>query len=318
MEDIENKFGITFFSCPKPFEGIFNIIQRNAVKSWLNLNIEKEIILFGNDKGVKDVANEFKLVHIPDIKTDEKNIPIVGDIFMSASRISKYNILCFINSDIILLEDFGEKIKKILRKIYNNFSKFIISGFRIDVDVNKEIDFVKDQNYLLNLLNSGKINEGNDYFVFLKNTFAYFPDFLIGRFFYDNWILYYANKNKIPFIDVTDFIKILHQNHGYEFDMSKEYIYDKAIKNKDIRRNFKLAGFGSVYEYKDINYKINENLEIINIKSKTAFFRKIFKYIYLKIIFKLGEYGLVGEYIYFMIKRIRNILIYVLKFKTLK
>jgi hypothetical protein len=315
MEDLDSKFGITFFSCPKSFEGKFNIIQRNAIKSWLNLNIKKEIILFGNDKGVEDMANEFKLVHIPDIKTNEKNIPIVGDIFMKANKISKYDILCFINSDIILLDDFGEKIKQILKKISNDFSKFIISGFRIDVDVDKEINFIKDKNYLLNLLSKGKITEGNDYFIFFKDTFNYFPDFIIGRFFYDNWVFYYANKNKIPFIDATDVIKILHQNHDYNFEMLKEYIYDKAIKNKDIRNNFKLAGFGSVYEYGDINYKINENFEIIPIKIKFSFIRKILKYIYLKIIFKLGECGLFGEYIYFIIRKIRNILVYFLKFK---
>ena len=97
--------------------------------------------------------------------------------------------------------------------------------------------------------------------------------------------------------------------------MLKEYIYDKAIKNKDIRNNFKLAGFGSVYEYGDINYKINENFEIIPIKIKFSFIRKTLKYIYLKIIFKLGEYGLFGEYIYFLIRKIRNILVYFLKFK---
>ena len=58
---------ITVFSVPKPFEGHIGIIQCNAIKSWKKLDPKCEIILYGNEKGVKEIAEKFDLIHIPDI-----------------------------------------------------------------------------------------------------------------------------------------------------------------------------------------------------------------------------------------------------------
>ena len=52
---------ITIFTIPKPFKGHINTIQRNAIQSWMQLKPECEIILFGDDYGVSDIAKEFGL-----------------------------------------------------------------------------------------------------------------------------------------------------------------------------------------------------------------------------------------------------------------
>ena len=45
---------ITIFCTPKNFEGIFDIIQKNAIRrSWRYLSEDLEIIIFGKSKGSK-------------------------------------------------------------------------------------------------------------------------------------------------------------------------------------------------------------------------------------------------------------------------
>jgi len=55
---------LTLFSCPKPFLGPFNVIQRNAIQSWQRLGSEVEVILMGDDQGTSEVAEEFVSPHL--------------------------------------------------------------------------------------------------------------------------------------------------------------------------------------------------------------------------------------------------------------
>ena len=46
----------TFFTTAKPFRGHNGIIQRNALKSWMLLHPDAEVILFGDEEGVAGTA----------------------------------------------------------------------------------------------------------------------------------------------------------------------------------------------------------------------------------------------------------------------
>lgn len=61
---------ITIFSTPKPFRGHFEIIQRNAIQSWLRLRPGCEIILLGNDEGTA----EFNLRHVAEWTNDKLTV----------------------------------------------------------------------------------------------------------------------------------------------------------------------------------------------------------------------------------------------------
>ena len=43
---------ITIFCTPKNFEGIFDIIQKNAIRSWRYLSEDLEIIIFEKSKRI--------------------------------------------------------------------------------------------------------------------------------------------------------------------------------------------------------------------------------------------------------------------------
>ena len=57
-----------YFLYPKNFEGIFDIIQKNAIRSWRHLSNDIEIIIFGDSKGAKEISDEVEGIYYPDVK----------------------------------------------------------------------------------------------------------------------------------------------------------------------------------------------------------------------------------------------------------
>ena len=121
-------------------------------------------------------------------------------------------MICYINTDIILLPDFVKKIKKI------DLPQFFAAGRRWDIDISETIDFNSDwvESIIKDLKKHGKLHgeTGVDFFLFPKNIMPKMPEFAIGRGWWDNWILHNIKSRSIPLIDATEIISI-HQNHDY-------------------------------------------------------------------------------------------------------
>ena len=221
---------ITIFSIPKPFRDNINIIQMNAIQSWLKLFPKCEIILFGDEEGLAEVAKEFNLLHIPKIGKNEFGTPLLNSVFNQAQKIAKNDLLVYINCDIILMSDFIPAIQKIKR------SMFLMSGRRWDLDVKEEIDFNQDWEEKLrkDIKKKGRLRgfSGIDYFVFPRNFSFNLPSFAVGRPGWDNWVIYRVRSLKIPMIDATQMITAVHQNHPLVYHS----------KDKESQRNYKLAG----------------------------------------------------------------------------
>jgi hypothetical protein len=205
---------ITLFSIPKPFKGHISIIQRNAIQSWLQIHPNCEVILFGDDEGVREVAEEYGVRHIPNVQKNEYGTPILSDAFDIIHREAKNDIICYVNADIILIME----LNKI--DLTNKFKKFLIVGQRINLQVDFLIDYTSNgwKETLKTLeLTQGVIHPGGgkDYFIFPRELIINMPPFAVGRPLWDDWMIYNANKQKIPIIDATMCITALHQNHNY-------------------------------------------------------------------------------------------------------
>src|SRR5260370_38693204 len=96
---------LTVFTTAKPFRGHANVIQRNAIQSWARLDTEIEVILFGNDEGAAQAAQQFGLRHEPHIERNEQGTKRLDYMFARAHTIAKPDLLCYINSDSILMRD---------------------------------------------------------------------------------------------------------------------------------------------------------------------------------------------------------------------
>ena len=206
---------ITIFAIPKPFDSQFNVIQRNAILSWLHLKPKCEIILLGNEKGAAEFASEFNIKHIPNVKCSKFGTPLVPDVFEKAIAKASYKIAAYLNADIILLQDFMDAFMKIKEPL------FLMGGQRTDVEFKGLIDF-KDPDWAEKIKDFVKKNgqlhgvTGMDYFVFPSNIPFNFPSgFAAGRPGGDNWTVYRARFLKIPFIDATEAVLAVHPNHKH-------------------------------------------------------------------------------------------------------
>lgn len=229
---------LTIFSIPKPFRDDINIIQRNAISSWLSFYPKCEIILFGDEEGIDKVAKEFNIRYIPEIKKNEFGTPLVNDVFEKAKKIANENILAYVNADIILMSDFMKAIENIKE------SRFLMVGRRWDLDIEELIDFQEtdwEKGLVYRMNRKGKLHglAGIDYFVFPKNLWREIPSFALGRTCWDNWFLYKASSMNVPIIDASRVIMAIHQNHTYSHHQKGKVGVWKGLEAKT---NLKLAG----------------------------------------------------------------------------
>ncbi|MEL6929236.1 MAG: glycosyltransferase [Cyanobacteria bacterium J06600_6] len=207
---------MTIFAIPKAFKGHINIIQRNAIISWTKLEPRPEIILFGEDEGTAEIAAEFDIKHIPDVRCNEFGTPLLSDMFERTQQIAKYELISYVNSDIVLLQDFMLGMLEIAKK----YDRFMAIGRRWDIDLIAPIDFnnpqwsAELQDLILATASLHSVH-GKDYFVFPRNLFAQIPEFAVGRATWDNWMVHTALKREYDVVDATQGVMAIHQNHDY-------------------------------------------------------------------------------------------------------
>ena len=229
---------LTMFGIPKPFEGQFEVIQRNAIQSWTRLSPRCEILLFGDEKGTKEVAAEFGVRHIPRVERNEFGTPLLNSIFGQAEREATQPVLCFLNSDIILMNDFCYAVQQVLA----DKDQFLLIGRRWNVSVNELLRFEDEWDTALKarLKSHGRLdnNTAIDYFVFRPGLWKAIPPFAIGRPQYDNWLVYQASHSQAPVIDLTAMVTAVHQDHSRAHPKGVEGLR----RGPEGQRNLALAG----------------------------------------------------------------------------
>lgn len=243
---------ITIFTNPRPFRDQFDLIQRNAIESWLRLSPKCEIILFNDEENTTpQIAQEFNLKCIIDVECDEFGTPLLNDVFKKIKKIAKNDILAYVNTDIILMNDFLKSIKKV--KELMGEKPFFMIGRRWDIELKGRINFNEidwEQKLRNRVLKEGKLHgmSGLDYWVFPRDFDFNPPPFVVGRPGMDSWLIYKSRTLKIPVIDATEVVTILHQNHNYP---SKKKPYFKIEQE----RNLKLAGgFVNMFSLRDADW----------------------------------------------------------------
>lgn len=228
---------LTIFTIPKAFVGHNSIIQKNAIKAWQRLKPLVEIIVFGNDKGVVETASELGVRHVAAIEKNEYGTPLLNSAFGMAQKLASHDLLVYANADIIFFQDLIDAIKRI------ELTEFLICGRRWDLDVDDEIDFSNDQwseKLLTRRNNQGYIHglAGIDYFVFKRGSIE-MPPFAVGRPGWDGWLLGEMRRKRMPVIDATAAITVIHQNHDYSHS---QFGGEKRVNGPEWAENIRLAG----------------------------------------------------------------------------
>jgi hypothetical protein len=240
---------LTIFTIPKAFQGHIKTIQRNAIQSWLRIEPRPEILLLGNDAGTAETALEFGLDHLPEIATNGYGTPLLSDIFRQAELKARGRILCYVNSDIIVMNDFAKAVERIKTKM----EKFLIITERVNLDIREPLGFEQGwETSLKKMLCDNGVFAGPtaiDIFAFTKGTYPTVPNFGIGRLWFDQWLIKSALEQRVPVVDVSRVGPVLHQNHDYNHVSGGA---DWIWKGKEAETNLALYG-SSPHRYTILN-----------------------------------------------------------------
>lgn len=256
---------ITVFSCPKPMSGHIGTIQGNAVRSWSRLSESHpvDVILLGDDDGVADLAAEVGARHVSDIETNEVGTPLVSSIFGMAESRARSECLCYVNADIILPPSFVDVASSVLSRV----TDAVVVGRRVDMNVESSVDFSGEwwPQLRAEARSRGETaaHDAIDYFVFRKGAFGEILPFAVGRFGWDNWLLYRAKNRGRAVVDVSERLKVIHQNHDYRDAGSPE-------RDAEVRENRELltgdaedpVRHARLYTLADADLKLTERDEL--------------------------------------------------------
>lgn len=231
---------LTIAAVPKPFVGHSAIIQRNAISSWSLLPTKPEILLFGGEAGTAEICREMRLRCIGEVARNAHRTPLLSSVFEQAARLATYDILCFVNSDIILLNDFMSALEMVCRWR----KRFLMVGRRCDINLSEAIDFASpdwDRRIREAATRTGKMRpvEWIDYFAFPRMLFKSIPPFAIGRPRYDNWLIWRASSLGAAIVDASASVLAVHQNHDYAHIEGGE---EGWRKGEETLRNQELMG----------------------------------------------------------------------------
>ncbi|MBN1230605.1 MAG: hypothetical protein JXA19_01940 [Anaerolineales bacterium] len=248
---------ITIFTAPKPFTNPhINIIQRNAVRNWMALGSDVEVILIGNEEGMAQVAAEYGVKHLLDVRVSELGTPLISSIFQLARENSTSPLMMYVNADILLFPG----IIDTARRLQEQAGEFLLVGQRWDLSIETSIDFSEGWPDRLNddLQQRGQLHvpAGSDYFLFPRTLFTDVPDFAVGRAGWDNWMIYHGTVNPWHVIDGTPSVTIIHQDHDYSHLPGGKAHYDHV----ETKANAQLGGgFQNMYMILDTDREMVNN-----------------------------------------------------------
>lgn len=209
---------LTIFTTAKPFAGHSGVIQRNALKSWRLLDPEVEVILFGDDAGAAETAGELGLRHEPEVARNRFGSKRLDAIFERAQQMARHEILCYCNCDIILKQDFCAA----LRRVREGHPRFLMVGKRWDTDITEPLDFAAPgwEQRAAALAGEHGVQQPGwsiDYFAFPRGLYREMPALVIGRVWWDHWLVWQARQQRADVVDASSVVSAIHQNHGYAY-----------------------------------------------------------------------------------------------------
>src|SRR5260370_3465625 len=206
---------LTIFAAPKPLQGDDGIIQKNGIGSWVRLQPECEVILFGEEPGAAEIAEELSVRHVPGVRRSEFGTKCLDHIFARAQGIARHDLLCYVNCDIIFLHTFYESVARVAKWS----SQFLMVGLRWSTPLARPLDFETsawEQELRDFAMRSGKPQLPNavDYFAFSRGLYNDVPPFAVGRVYWDHWLVSEAPSIRVPRVGSSAQVLAIHQVHA--------------------------------------------------------------------------------------------------------
>jgi hypothetical protein len=231
---------LTLFSTAKPFRGHSAVIQRNALKSWTLLHPDVEVILFGDEEGAAQVCAELGLRHEPHVQRSPSGSKFLDYLFRRAQETARHELICYSNCDIILLSDFT----RALERVASQHARFLMVSRRWDTNVTEPLDFSlpdweRNIRHLAQQSGTQKSPAFVDHFTFRRGLYPSIPPLVLGRNWWDHWLVWKARQNGADVVDVSSVVTAVHQNHDYGYHPAGSH---GIITDPETRANWDLAG----------------------------------------------------------------------------
>jgi len=160
-----------------------------------------------------------------------------------------------VNCDIVLTDDFLRALDAVSRWQ----EQFLMVGRRWDLDVTQPLDF-SQPNWAEALVHRAH-NEGFqrlyyniDYFAFPRNFYREIPDLVIGRNWWDGWLVWRAATQGAPVVDVSELVCAVHQNHDYSYH--PQGIQGVWFGEGSLRNMKNAGGMRHLHTIEDANYRL--------------------------------------------------------------
>lgn len=235
---------ITIFSPMRPFHGNIGGVQLNAIHCWLALRPKCEVLLFDDEEGTtREATRGLDVRVVKEVKRSRMGAPLLNDLFRLARQNATYDILAYNTADVLLPADFVPKIAECHRLMAGRPYMAICSRF--DMARAMEIDFSQStwfEQVKAEVAAAG-VPHGHtagDLWVYPRNFDMAPPAFPIGRHLTDGWAIYSARLRRIPVIDLTAEILLVHQLHDrpakrnpffYEEQLECVRLFENAAEN---------------------------------------------------------------------------------------
>lgn len=223
---------LTLFAVPRGFEEPFIVEQENTLDSWIHLEPRPEILLFGDEPGIKETAEKFSCRYIPEVERSGSGRPIVDGVFHRAQGMATNDVLCYANMDIILMQDWMDALAQCAAR----FSQFLMIGQRWGLEIGGPLDFSGNWQARLRKRIERKRERvvlyrgcAADFFAFTRGVFPEFPPFIIGMEKWDHWVVSSAIGRGIPTIDVTPVTTVIHQGFSAKVSKTAEWHYNHEL-----------------------------------------------------------------------------------------
>ena len=207
---------LTLFTCPRAFEGHTGIIQTNALCSWraLGFGVSRPLVVLSD--GTEPTPPDGPALRYVPVACDAHGTPLVSSVFERGAAVATTPLVGYVNSDIILLDDFMPAVERAAAAFPG---PFLMIGQRIDLNVPLPLTFRLGWQTRLRkeAARRGTLHQsaGIDYLVYRPGTLGELPPFALARWRWDNWIVWHVLEQGHPVIDATRVITAIHQNHDH-------------------------------------------------------------------------------------------------------
>ena len=220
---------LSIFTLLRPFGGEFGGIQRNGIRSWLELVPRPEVVLLDEVEGAAEVADELGVGLWP-VERNEYGTALLNDAFARAAEVCSGDGLAFVSADIILMSDFARAVEACA----GEFEEFAAVARRRDVRLDGEITFRPgwEVGVVRAAFEYGKWHTplGIDVLVWRGDFWGEVPPFAVGRCAHDNWCVARALEVGVPVVDLTPAVTAIHQEHvGGHVRSGPEYERNRAL-----------------------------------------------------------------------------------------